>query len=56
MYQALRNTKLLAAYTRIDSRVPELGCALKHLAKVSSSCLSNHHIASVIQLCTCVHL
>ena len=32
--QALRNTKLLAAYTMIDSRVPELGCALKRLAKV----------------------
>ena len=45
--QALRNTKLLAAYTKIDSRVPELGCALKHLAKVYSSCLSNHHILSL---------
>ena len=32
--QALRNTKLLATYAKIDARVPELGCALKHLAKV----------------------
>jgi terminal uridylyltransferase len=35
---ALRNTRLLAAYTKIDPRVPKLGCALKRLAKSCDMC------------------
>lgn len=33
--QALQNTRMLATYASIDSRVSQLGYAIKHLAKVS---------------------
>ena len=34
LFKAIENTRLLKTYTKIDSRVSELGYMIKHLAKV----------------------
>lgn len=45
--QALRNTRMLAAYARIDERVQLLGYAIKHMAKVFAMFAVENSISSV---------
>ena len=48
--QAMRNTKMVAAYASIDERVKILGYAIKHFAKVSAFSLRIFFIADCVML------